>query len=177
MENLQYNLVLIQSAVTSLGILLTATLAYYFSQKRYTFEKLFDRKLLYLEEMYSKIISLEKDLKKYIFTTGADIKSESLPQKIEEIGTIQAKFFELQEYFWKKEIALDEYTAASIESLLSVSIEILSNLHASIVSQKIDDPKTSWKQWNDAYQIMKDKLSISKIQLKKDFRKVVKNQS
>ena len=70
----------IQIIVNILSILITAILTYYFSKQRYTFEKLFDRKSTYLEEIYGRIISLEKDLKKYILTTGAEMKRESLWQ-------------------------------------------------------------------------------------------------
>lgn len=114
MESTQTDPVLIQILVTLAGILLTALLTYYFSQRRYIFEKLFDRKLVYLEEIYGKIISLEKDLKKYIFTTGAEMSRESLTKKQKELAPIQTKFFELQEYFWKKEITLDQSSVSAL---------------------------------------------------------------
>lgn len=174
MENNQISPIFIQSSVTLVGILLAALLAYYFSQKRYTYEKLFDRKLSCLEEIYGKIVSLEKDLKKYIFTIGAEMSRESLLKKREAISPIQTNFFELQEYFLKKEIILDQSSVLAVQSFVDTSIEILSKLQVSIISQHINDSKTSFDQWDSAFQIMKNKLSKAKEQLKKDFRKVVK---
>ncbi len=163
----------LQSIITIAGILLTAVLAYYFSQRRYTFEKLYDRKFAYLENIYGKIISLEKDLKKYIYTTGAEMKNESLPKKREEISVIQKKFFELQEFFWKKEIVLDESSVTAVQSFIDTSISILAKLKTSLVSQGINDPATSSRLWDEAYQVMNDKLSSAKDELKKDFRIVI----
>lgn len=174
MESKLFDTVLIQTLVTLGGILLTAFLTYYFSQKRYTHEKLFDRKLTYLEEIYGKIISLEKDLKKYIHTTGAEMSKDSLSKKRKEIFPIQAKFFELQEFFWKKEIVLDESSVLVVQSFIGTSIEVLSKLQTSIFSQHIDDLKTSLEQWDSAFQVMKDKLVKAKKQLKDDFKNVTK---
>ena len=131
MKNNLLNPILINSVVTLSGVLL----AYYFAKRRYSYEKIFDRKLVYLEEMYSKIISLEKDLKKYIFTIGADMKPGTLSRKREEITIVQDKFFELQDYFWRKEIILDQSSIAAIQSFVDISNQILSNLKASIISQ------------------------------------------
>src|SRR3989339_1804603 len=133
----------IQVIINLLSILITALLTYYFAKQRYTYEKLYDRKFLYLEEIYGKIISLEKDLKKYIYTIGADMNEGSLLKKQEEISPIQNKFFDLQEFFWKKEIILEESSVAVIQSFIDFSIETLSKLRVSIVSQSINDPKTS----------------------------------
>lgn len=166
------NPILIQSLITLVGILLTAFLTYYFSQRRYHYKKLFDRKLAYLEEIYGEIVSLENDLRKYIFISGSDMRIEFLAKKQEEISMILTKLFELQKNFWKKEIILDQSSTLVTQSFLDVLIEILSNLKSSIISQQVRDPKTAFKQWDRALQIMQDKLLKTKEQLKKDFRKV-----
>lgn len=160
--------------VNILSILITAILTYYFAKQRYTFEKLFDRKSVCLEEMYGKIISLEKDLNKYIQTTGSMITKDSLASRQKEIKPIQNKFFELQEYFWKKEIILNESSVTAMQSFIDTSINILSKLQTSIISQSINDYKTSQEQWDSAYRVMKDKLADVKQQLKKDFGKRIK---
>lgn len=176
-EDSQYYPVLIQSAISFFGILLSAALAYYFSQKRYTYEKLFDRKLSYIEDIYGMIISLEKDLKKYIFTIGADMKPESLSKKKEEIDSVQKKFFELQDYFWKKEIILDQDSIIVIQSFINISMKILGYLVASIISQQLKDNRVANKQWHDSYQLIndvKEGLSNAKEQLKDDFKNTIK---
>lgn len=167
------NPILVQGLITIAGILITALLTYYFSKQRYSYEKLYDRKLLYLEEIYGKIISLEKDLKKYLHTTGADMSDESLPKKREEIALVLGKFFELQEFFWKKEIVLDESSVSAIQSLIDTSIQITSKLKTSIISQNLNDHGVSFDQWDSAYSVMKVEFSKAKEQLKKDFRKVM----
>jgi hypothetical protein len=164
-----------QAAISLLGIILTAVVTYYFSQRKYTFEKTYDRKLAYLEEIYGKVISLEKDLKRYVHTTGAEMSDESLSRRREQIAPIQEKFFELQEYFWKKEITLDESSCAAIQSFIDTSIEIMAKLQTSIVSSRVTDHNTAFDQWDGAYQIMKDKLQVAKGELKKDFRRVTSN--
>ncbi|PIP15951.1 MAG: hypothetical protein CO003_00090 [Candidatus Portnoybacteria bacterium CG_4_8_14_3_um_filter_44_15] len=165
----------IQSVISLLGILLTAVLTYYFSQRRYTFEKIFDRKLVYLEEIYSKIVALEKDFKKYSRTIGAKTNQGSLSEKINEFPLIKTKFFGLQDYFWEKEIILDKSSVLMIHSFIDSSLQILSNLEASIMSQSIKDQDTSFQQWNKAFQEIENKLPNIKKQLKKDFRKVIAN--
>lgn len=167
-------LVLIQSLITVAGILITALLTYYFSKQRYIYEKLYDRKLLYLEEIYGKIISLEKDLNKYLITTSADMGTESLPKKKEELALVLNKFHDLQEFFWKKEIILDESSVSVIQSLIENSIQITSNLKISIISQNINDYKVAFDQQKSAYQVIKDGFSKAKEQLKRDFKTTIK---
>ncbi len=164
----------IQLVVNFLGILLTALVTYYFAKQRYVFERLHDRKLVYLEEIYAKIISLEKDLKKYIFTTGGRTDWQSLSIKKEEILPIESKFFDLQDFFRIKEIILTDESASMVQSFLDLSIKTISELKASIVSQSINDPKTSYEQWREAFQMMESKLNESKRQLKEDFKKTIK---
>lgn len=166
--------ILMQLTINILGILITALLTYYFAKQRYTFEKLYDRKLLYIEEIYSKIISLENELKKYIYTTGAEMNAESLDKKRQEINIVQNKLFNLQNFFWEKEIILEEKTTEVIQSFLDCSIETISKLRVSLLSQSNYDPKTSFDYWDKAAQVMKDKFKNAKEQLKKDFKLKIK---
>lgn len=165
----------IQIIINVLSILLSAYLAYYFTKQRYTFEKLYDKKLNCLEEIYGKVISLEKDLKKYVFTTGAELNKESLLKKREEISPIQDKFFQLQEFFWNKEIILDESSVLAIQSFIDTSIEVLSKLKVSIISQGNNDANTSYEMWDNAFKAIEEKLAKAKSLLKEDFRKKIKN--
>jgi len=164
----------IQLIINILVILITALLTYYFAKQRYTFEKLHDRKLISLEEIYAKIISLEKDLKKYIYTTGSSPDIQSLSTKSSELSIVKDKFFDLQDFFWKKEIIIADASTSIVQSFIDISIETISQLEASIVSQSIHDPATSRGQWQEAYQIMETKLKKSKEQLKEEFKDTVK---
>lgn len=155
------------------GILIAAAVAYFFSQRRYTFEKLHDKKLLYIEEIFCRVVSLEKDLRKYVMTTRSMTYTSYLEDRKKELKPIQDKFFELQEYFWKKEIILDQSSIDSIQSFIDTSIQILSKLQASNVSTVLGDGKTSYEQWDDAYNTMQNKLVETKKELKRNFREVI----
>ncbi len=164
----------IQLIINILAILVTALLSFYFSKHRYTFEKLHDRKLIYLEEIYSRIISLERDIKKYTFTNGSDMSDDSMVEKSDTLKLIEENFFNLQEFFQKKEIILEERTNSVVQSLIDLTIKILSGLRASVISQSVMDRKTAHSQWYDSFQEMENKFKISKEQLKKEFRSVIK---
>ncbi len=106
------------------------------------------------------------------------MKPESLSQKREEITIVQEKFFDLQDYFWKKEIILDRNSVIAIQSFIDISNRILSSLRASIISQQLNDNKTANKQWRDGYQLIEDVkegLSNAKEKLKNDFKETIKN--
>ncbi len=163
----------IQLLINTLSILITALLTYYFAKQKYTFEKLHDRKLICLEEIYSKIISLEKDLNRYIITIGADMNEEVLKEKSETIAPIINKFFDLQEFFRKKEIILEEKTNISTQSFIDNSIKILSELRISIISQSIRDTNTAYELWHSSFQNMESNSTELKKQLKKQFRKEI----
>lgn len=163
--------VLLNALISLCSAILVAAVTYLLSQRRYRFEKLFDRKPSYLEEIYGKIISLEKDLRRYVHTTGAELSEASISRRREQIAPIQEKFFDLQQYFWQKEILLDETVVTSIQSFIDTSIEVLAKLQTSIVSSRIVDGSTAFNQWRDAYTIVDKKLESAKRELKKDFRK------
>jgi hypothetical protein len=168
--------ILIQGCITLLGILITAILTYNFAKQRYTFEKFLDRKLNIIDEIYGKIISLENELKKYTLSTGADTgRSKELSQKkSEKICEIENKLNDLRNFFWSKEISLDEDSVFAIQSLIDIFMEMYGNLGASKISQDIGDSDTFFKQWHDTFQIMQNKLPKVKEQLRRDFRKQMK---
>lgn len=166
------NPIVIQSAITFVGILFTAILTFHFSQRRYIFEKLFDRKLFHIEQLYGKVLELELCIKKYISLTGADMSEESIEKKRAEIGDLRKKFFDLQRSFWEKEIALDESSANALKTFIDASNEILAKLHVSQISQQQRDHNTSFDYWDKAYETMTSKLLVAKEKLKSDFKKV-----
>ena len=164
-----YTLIM-QSTISLAGVLVTAVLTYFFAQRRYAFEKAYDRKLVCLEELYEKTVSYEKGLKIYISTIGSDMADESRNKKQKALGALQGEFFDLQDYFKRKEIMLDECSVAIVQSFIDIHVEIVANLIASSISSSINDQEVSFKQWLSAYDGMKDALPLVKTQLKKDFK-------
>lgn len=152
------------------GILIAATVSYYFSQRRYSFEKIHDLRLGYVEEIYKTVVLLEDDLKKYVCTTGSMANQEMLEKRKQELKPIQDKVFELRSYFRQKEIFFDSVTATELQSFIDTSIQVLSKLQASNLSLSLGGQNTSSNQWNDAYETMEFKLTRAKISLKKEFR-------
>lgn len=162
--------------LTSLpGIFIASAVSYFFSQRKYTFEKLHDKKLTYLEEIYGKIISIEKDLNAYVHTTGSMVREDFLLRRKDELKPIQDKFFKLQEYFWEKEIILNKNSVEAIQSFIDVSIKILSTLTISNISLEMGSQNSSYEQWNSAYETMKNELEKAKAELKEDFRSVIES--
>jgi hypothetical protein len=165
---------LIQLIINVLGIFIAALLAYLFGKQRYAFEKLHDRKLVCLEEMYGKIISLEKSLREYTMLIGNDMKESNFLVKRKWLGSVIGKVHELKDFFQEKEIMLSEDTVLVVQAFLDTSSETTSNLQASVISQKLNDAKISNEQWKIAKQIIGEKLKEAKEQLKKEFRSEVR---
>ncbi|MFA5997212.1 MAG: hypothetical protein WC791_01840 [Candidatus Paceibacterota bacterium] len=165
-ENSLIDLPIIISILSPLAVgLLTFLLA----KRRYTYEKLLDKKLVVLTEIYRMVIPLEVELNKYIL-----VKGHGLPEsKREEIKNAYDRFFELQNYFWENEIILDEDSAQEIQSIINLSNEILANLNSSIVSQEVGANKDSYEQWNKSYLLWKDKLPEAKRHLRIDFKETI----
>lgn len=172
MEDKFFISILINSIVTLSGVLL----AYYFAKRRYFYEKLFDKKLVVLEEIYGKVIFIEENIKKYIYTVGANPTMESLPQKREEILLIQNKLLELRDYFQKKEILLNEDSVSVIKYFIDLSIKVIAELGASIISQNLRDSEIFRNQFNNGRSLMENELSKVKSQLKDDFKKTIKKE-
>lgn len=164
----------VSPGINFLSILLTALLTYFFARKRYTYEKLYDKRLASLEKIYCKVVSLEKDLKKYIYTTDWQMDNVSLIKKQEKLSLIQQKFCELEYFFKKKEILLDENSVFAIKNYLDIAIQTVSNLIASKISQSIGDHITASNQWRTAYESIEEKLVKTGELLKKDFRATLK---
>lgn len=103
------------------------------------------------------------------------VGKDYLDDRRKELGPIQDKFFDLQEYFWKKEIALNQSSIDAVQGFITSSIEILSNLQASNYSANMEDGSTSYRQWGAAYEIMQNKLTLAKKELVLDFRRVMQS--
>ena len=168
-------MLLAQITTSLLGILLTAVVTYFFSQRRYTFEKLHDKKLNSIEEIYSRIISIEGDLNQYVHTIGSMVAPEYLQRRLSEIKPIQDKFFELQRYFWKKEIILDQKSVDVIKSFITISIKIFGDLTVSNISLQLGDNNSTYDKWDKAYKTMSEELQKAKEELKNDFKRTLGN--
>lgn len=167
--------ILIEIVKATPGVLIAAVVTYYFSQRKYTFEKLYDRKLAYIEEIFEKIVLLEDYLKKYVLTIGSMADEATLVDRKKALKPIQDHFFELRKLFRKKEILFSQNTIDSLQSFIDVSIEILSNLEVSNISLQLGDDKSAYDQWNKAYEAMSKKMEIAKEALKEDFRSVIES--
>ena len=167
--------ILIDIVKATPGVLIAAAVAYYFSQRRYTFEKLYDRKLEYLEDIFERIVLLEDYLKKYVMTLGSMINEETLADRKKALKRIQGNFFELRKFFRKKEIVFNQKTVNSVQSFIDLSIKILSNLEVSNISSQLGDSKSAYEQWNTAYETMSKELDKAKEALKIDFREAIES--
>lgn len=159
----------VTNGVTFVAIMLSAYVAYYFSKRKYSYEKLLDTKLVVLAEIYRMVIFLEREINKYILVKGHGLSEE----KRKEIKPVYDKFFELQNYFRENEIILDEDSAQNVQSVIDLSNEILANLSTSIVSQDLNAHQDSYDQWYKSYSLWKDKLPEAKKQLRVDFREAM----
>ncbi len=166
----------IQIIISMASILLAAFLSYYFSKRKYNYEKLFDKKLVYLEKIYSKVVSLEKDLNKYIITIGGSTQKSDFEEKKEEVEKLRKSFFDLQEFFWKKQIILEDSSVKAIQDFISLFIEKLGKLSSSLISESIGDNKVSREQWESVMNsvCIEDEFKIVKKRLEDDFRKTIK---
>lgn len=153
------------------GVLIAAAVAYYFSQRRYTFEKLYDRKLLYLEEIFEMVVLFEDYVKKYTLTTG----SVSVMDRKRDLKTIQDHFFELRKLFRKTEIIFDQKTVDAVRSFIDSANDVLSNLAVSNLSSQNGDDNSAIDFWKDACFEIKNKLSEAKEMLKANFREVMES--
>lgn len=167
--------ILIEIVKSTPGVLIAAAVAYFFSQRKYTFEKLYDRKLAYLEEIFEKIVLLEDYLKKYVMTIGSMIQENTLEDRKKALKPIQDHFFELRRFFRKKEIVFNQKTVESVQSFIDLSIDILSNLEVSNISSQLGDGKSAYDQWSKAYETMSKKLTTAKEALKADFREAIES--
>ena len=157
--------------INFLSICIASYFSYIFSKKRYTYEKLYERKLTYLEEIYGKIISLEKELRGYINTTGFDFSEDSIKEKRGKIAPIRQNFTELKNFFEEKEIVLDESSISKIKSFIKSSNGILVEMNISEIYQNTNDIDSAYKQIKEAFQKMEVELKETKEIIKKDFRK------
>lgn len=166
----EQGLIDIPLVISILSPLAVGLLTFWLAKRRYSYEKLFDRKLTILAEIYRMVILLEIELNKYILAKGHGLSEE----KRKEIKHSYDKFFELQNYFRENEIILDDVSAQKIQFIIDLSNEILANLNTSIVSQDLDDHENSYIQWNKSYLLWKDKLPEAKKQLRSDFKETMK---
>ncbi len=168
----------IQIIISITSISLAAFLSYYFSKKEYNYEKLFDKKLVYLEEIYSKVVSLEKDLNKYITIIGGSTKKSDFEEKKGEVDKLRESFFDLQDFFQKKQIILEDSSVKVIQNFIDFFIKKLGKLSSSLVSESIGDNKTSREQWESVMNsvCVKDEFKIVKNKLDDEFKKAIKKQ-
>lgn len=165
----------IHIAIALFSSLLSAFAGYYFSQRKYTYEKLFDIRLAHIQELYSRVVTLEDILNKYTITTGSMMGDKYTEEKNEEINKVMGQFFELRSLFRKTEISLEEKTAQTVSSFIDASISVLSKLKVSFSSSIRGDHETAYNFWEKAHTELESHFRETKNALKSEFRKSIRN--
>ncbi|KND51193.1 MAG: hypothetical protein ABA06_02695 [Parcubacteria bacterium C7867-001] len=157
--------------------LAAAVLTYFFAKRRYKFEKLYEKQLLHIEDVFEKVIDLEDSLRKYIATKGSMFGGDRLEEKKKEVQMLLNQLYALRSFFLKKEILFNQGSSEAIQNFIDASIRVLSNLVSSNFSEQLADGKISYDQWYKAYEISEDELKKAKEELRKNFREILENQS
>ena len=99
---------------------------------------------------------------------------EYLERRQKALPPIRAKFLELQTYFLKKEIALDNSTVGAMDSFLQATNELLADLSVSNVMLQQREHEASHRFWRQSYDTLETKLKTAKDKIKKDFSDVIR---
>ncbi len=160
---------LIRGSISIIGVFV----GYFIAKDKYIFQKTYDRKLVLITDLYQQIVRLEFELKKYVHFIGADMKQESMSERMASLNKIKTDFQQFQHKFWEIEIILDEDTVSKIQAFLSKYIEITSKLSVSNISQQLGDFNKSFDDWDKSFQLVSSELVQIKDELKKEFRKTL----
>ncbi|MBA3047702.1 hypothetical protein KKC83_05230 [Patescibacteria group bacterium] len=68
---------LMKGVISLIGVII----GYFIAQNKYIFQKTYDQKLILITELYTQIVRLEFELKKYIHFIGADMTEKSIDEK------------------------------------------------------------------------------------------------
>jgi len=154
--------------------LIGAIVGYYLAKDKYVFQKLYDRKLVLMADLYEQVVRLEFELKKYVHFVGAETSTDSPENKREALNKIKADFQKFQHKFWEVEIILDENVIKKIEEFLAQYIQITSKLSTANISQQIGDSGYSFDAWNQSFELVRSNLAKVKTELKQEFQNTLK---
>ncbi len=157
---------LMKGSISIIGVIV----GYFIAKNKYVFEKTYDRKSILITELYTQIVQLEFELKKYIHFIGADMQADSLEEKIKSFNDLKNKFYEFQHKFWEVEIILDDSSVRKINIFLAKYIEIMAKLSRSHVSQQLRSHDKAFDSWDESFKLFKSDLVEIKSEIKKDFK-------
>jgi len=165
---------IIQEALPLVGAAIGLIGGYFLTRKRIAFEKIYERRLMCLKDLYKQIVNLEFIIKEYVHFVGADMKKEAIDERINSLRKIKDTFQKFQHKFWKEEIILNKNTTKVINNFLTKYIKITSKLTVSNIQQQQGDLKLSFDNWDKSFESVKKDLPQIKDELKKAFRKTLK---
>lgn len=161
---------LINGAVTIFG----GVIGYFIANQNYASQRIYDKKLSLISELYEKIIQLEFEIKKYVHFEGADFNLGSIQEKIDLLKKLKENFQKFQHKFWEIEIFLDDEMSLKINEFLKLYIEITSKLGSSLRSQQQHNSQEAYNSWEESFNKIAIDLLKLKSDLKKDFKGSVK---
>lgn len=161
---------LMKGVISLIGVII----GYFIAQNKYIFQKTYDQKLILITELYTQIVRLEFELKKYIHFIGADMTEKSIDEKIKSLNKIKSDFQQFQHKFWEVEIILDDSSINEINTFLKKYIEITSKLSRSNIEQQLRVHDQAFDSWNESFKLASSDLVEIKNGLRKEFRKILR---
>lgn len=165
---------IIPGFLSLVGVMIGLLGSYFIARKRYSFEKIYEQRLICLKDLYEQIVNLEFLIKKYVHFIGADMEKEMINERIKSLNEVKSSFQKFQHRFWREEIILDKNTIETVNNFLTKYIEITSKLTVSNIQHQQRDFKQSFDNWDKSFELVKSDLSQIKNELKKEFRKTLK---
>jgi hypothetical protein len=166
--------VIIDSLMKGSIALVGAIVGYVIAKDKYIFQRMYDKKLELITDLYTQVVRLEFELKKYVHFTGAETTRESLPKKRDALNKILVDFQAFQHKFWEVEIVLEEKVVEKINNFLAKYIEITSKLSTANISQQVGDGQYAFSAWDKSFDLVRSDLSRVKDTLKYEFKKTLK---
>ena len=163
---------LMKGSISIIGVIF----GYFIARNKYVFQKTYDQKSILITELYTYIVHLEFELKKYIHFIGADMTEKSIDEKIKSLNKVKADFQKFQHKFWEIEIVLDDSSIDEINTFLKKYIEITSKLSKSNIEQQLREHGQAFDSWNESFKLVSSDLVDIKNNLKKEFKKILRTQ-
>ena|SRR3989344_3390189 len=161
---------LMKGSISIIGVIV----GYLIAKNKYIFQKTYDQKLILITDLYTQIVRLEFELKKYVHFIGADMTQESIDEKIKSLNKVKTDFQQFQHKFWEVEIILDDSSIDEIKKFLEKYIEITSKLSRSNIEQQLRAYDKAFNSWDESFKLASFDLVEIKNKLKKEFRKTLR---
>jgi len=163
---------LIINSLMNLAVAILGVIAgFYIGNQNYKSQRIYDKKLLYLGELYEKIVKLEFEIKRYAHFEGASSDPNLVEEKNVLLNKLKENFQIFQHRFWEIEIFLDDNIVLKINEFIKLYIDITSKLTSSLVSQRLHSPQEAFDSWEESFKKITSDLSNLKSNLKDNFKK------